>query len=231
MGITFSLYRLQQIDSRLDEIQHRLGEIAALLGDQSTLNAARSALQQHEEQCTAAARAQKKLEDELQAVRRKKSANQQRLYSGQVKNPKALQDLQEEAAALTRRINELEDRLLEAMLQREEICTARDQAQAALHELQARLGGQQAVWLDEQRQLEEENDRLQAQRATLLTQIAATALEQYETLRQRKRGRAVARIDEGACEACGAMLPPSLIQQARQGQAHCSSCGRILYAG
>ncbi len=231
MGITFTLYRLQQVDSRLDRIQQRLEEIAGLLTDQQALTRAQAAFQQSKDADEKAAQRQRRLEDELASVRNKRQANQQRLYSGQVKNPKALQDLQEEAAALERRIGELEDRLLEAMIAREATAAARDEAQNALRVLEARLGGQHAIWLEERSQLEAEANRLQGQRRSLLTQLPADALNAYENLRQRKRGRAVARIDEGACDACGAMLPPSLIQQARQGQAHCSACGRILYAG
>ena len=64
------------------------------------------------------------------------------LYSGNVTNPKELQDLQNEAAALKRYLVTLEDRQLEAML---EVETAEQSKQAALDKLEgvkARLADQ-----------------------------------------------------------------------------------------
>ena len=55
----------------------------------------------------------------------------------------------------------------------------------------------------------------------------------YESLRTLKQGRAVARIEQGACQGCRISLPTHVVQRARGGTVlvHCPSCERILAGG
>jgi predicted nucleic acid-binding Zn-ribbon protein len=55
-------------------------------------------------------------------------------------------------------------------------------------------------------------------------------LHTYDTLRVRRGGRAVARIDGDTCAVCLVAISPSRLAAAREGEqlAYCENCGRIL---
>lgn len=232
MSQALTLYRLQQIDSQVDRIRARLEDIQKILADDSTL---KHALQQAE---SAAARQQEaetklqKAEAEVQTLRVKIEQTEASLYSGTVRNPKELQDLQNDAAAMKRYLVTLEDRLLEAML-------AAEEAQQDNAKLQAKLSAAQAHWArqdqslgQERSLLDKETQKLNTERLAITGSLPAEYAALYEQLRQQRRGLAVTGISENACGACGTVLTPALVQAARSpGQmSRCPSCGRILYA-
>jgi predicted nucleic acid-binding Zn-ribbon protein len=129
MSDTFKLFRLQQIDSQLDAIKNRLNEIELALSDQRELKLAESrhaAATESLDQVTAELRL---AEGEVKAQRLKIEQTEATLYGGKVRNPKELQDLQNESAALKRYLAVLEDRQLEKMIAQEE--AQADEAEAS----------------------------------------------------------------------------------------------------
>jgi predicted nucleic acid-binding Zn-ribbon protein len=86
--------------------------------------------------------------------------------------------------------------------------------------------------LEERGTLRTRVETLEAEREAMLAPILAADREVYERLRPTKRGRAVSRLDDGNCSACGVAPSSSRGQDARQGNALilCGNCGRILCA-
>ncbi len=223
------LYRLQCLDSEGDAKQHRLAEIEAALVESEALKQARGALKSARSLIQRWALRQRDLELEIQGLSNKIARSEQRLYSGVVKNPKELADLQAEVAALKRRRQKLEDDLLEAMIEREEAETARSQAQAHLDEIQTRWSAQQADLRAEREMLQARLAGIEQARAALLPNIEADDLAIYQALRRRKGGQAVVRVRDGACGGCGVAISPSLEWQLRQEKpVYCSNCERII---
>jgi hypothetical protein len=173
------------------------------------------------------------LELEVGGVNAKLKQNQDRLYSGRVRNPKELSNLQEEAAALRRRRSELEDRELELMIEIEE-------AEAELSERQARHKQIEQSWRDEQARLRAEKEELELRLAELeeeiegrRAQIGAADLELYDGMRSRLGGKAVVRLKKGICTACGVDVPTSMARAVERGDGmhECPICGRLLFGG
>ncbi|HKQ57955.1 MAG TPA: C4-type zinc ribbon domain-containing protein [Candidatus Eisenbacteria bacterium] len=82
---------------------------------------------------------------------------------------------------------------------------------------------------------EEEQERakvtaIEAERATLVVQLAANTRTRYERIRTGKGGRAVAPILKGACGGCYRGQAPQVLQEARRGDRVliCDGCGRML---
>jgi predicted nucleic acid-binding Zn-ribbon protein len=150
-----------------------------------------------------------------------------------VRNPKELQDLQNEVAALKRYLSILEDRQLEAMLALEDAEREQQQAVMKLKETQAQIAEQQAGLIGELSQLHTTIERLEIERRVATTAVDPADLSLYEQLRQTRRGVAVAKISSQVCGACGALLTLALVQAAHSSSQliRCSSCGRILYVG
>lgn len=72
---------------------------------------------------------------------------------------------------------------------------------------------------------------LHNKRQPIIQQIDSVYLSQYDALRKRKNGVAIAMLNDSSCGACGANLTPSQRQTARSSSILfiCPSCGRIIY--
>lgn len=222
------LYELQQVDLAIEAKQRDLNEVEAQLGESEELRAARARLESVQQRLAQIERTQREQELELQSLADKLKAEENRLYSGRVKNPKELAGLQKEVRYLTRRRDELEEQLLETMVAREELQTQVNQAMHRLQDLEAEWKDQQASLVDAQRRLQEELLRLHEQREALRKRLGQDALDTYNYLR-RTKGIAVAPLEGGLCGGCRVALPTVDLQRAQGGAlAHCSNCGRIL---
>jgi predicted nucleic acid-binding Zn-ribbon protein len=223
------LYRLQCLDREGDEKQRRLAEVEAALGESEALRQARRALESAQALVQRWRLRQRDLELETQGIADRIARSEQRLYSGAVKNPKELTDLQAEVAALRRRRQKLEEDLLAAMIELEAAETAHAEAREHLDETQALWSAQQADLLAEREALQGRLAELEQARAQLLPNIAADDLADYQSLRRRRRGLAVVQVQDGICGGCGVGVPSSLEWQLRQeGAGYCANCGRIV---
>ncbi|GIK09888.1 MAG: hypothetical protein JETCAE02_18450 [Anaerolineaceae bacterium] len=231
MSAALGLYRLQQIDTQMDQTRARLEAIRAALENDAELRAASESLAAAEGTHKETERAQRQAEAEVQSQRIKIEQTESSLYSGAVRNPKELQDLQHEAASLKKYLATLEDRLLEAMLANDDAGASLTEARAALGEVESRLGAQARDLTRERETLARSLERLEAERKAAGAPLEASILDQYDALRRDKRGVAVAVISDGACAACGTTLTPAQQQTVRVSReiARCPTCARILF--
>ncbi|MEP0807158.1 MAG: hypothetical protein HRF47_16880 [Chloroflexota bacterium] len=232
MSAALGLYRLQQVDSQMDAIRARLAVIRQTLENDLELRAAAQALTAAEALHKQAAGALKQSEADVEKQELKIKQTEASLYSGNVKNPKELQDLQLEIASLKKHLGTLEERELEAMLRAEETEKSLEQAKAQLADIQSNVLAQHRDLAAESETLNKDLERLESERQAVIRNLDEQSLKTYEGLRQHKRGIAVAALSEDSCSACGATLTASQQQYARSVQLfYCPTCGRILYAG
>jgi predicted nucleic acid-binding Zn-ribbon protein len=232
MSAALGLFRLQQIDRQIDQAQERLDAIQKILDNDTELRDALGRVQSAEQSCADAGRTLREAEAQAAAQQIKIEQAESSLYGGHVHNPKELQDLQNDVASLKRHLSSLEERQLEAMVEVDTVQSALDSARASLDGVQSQRSGDQSRLLDEQAGLRKNLERLRAERQATDADLPAAALELYSTLRGRKRGLAVAQINDSTCSACGTTLNAAFQQGARSATqlAYCPSCGRILYA-
>lgn len=225
------LYALQETDLAIDSLRQQIAQIDAQLGETEELiqlktqvEATRKRIQQLHSQ-------QRDLELETLSLQDKIKGVENKLYGGEITNPKELQGLLEDLQALKKQLSLLEDRLLTLMIEG-------DEQEKALRKQEERLSQVLTAWQEEQEklkaergQLEEQLRLLEAQRDAQVAQVAPPFLSLYEGLRARRQGRAVAKVERGLCGGCHIALPVSLVQRARTGSSpvQCSSCERILY--
>jgi predicted nucleic acid-binding Zn-ribbon protein len=232
MSSALLLYRLQQIDSRLGQVNTRLAAIRALLENNAELLAARERLESVQKEQHEAEKALKAAEFEAAAQRIKLEQAESSLYSGKIQSPKELQDLQNDIAALKRRLAALEDSQLEAMMATETALAKLETAQKELEIVQGKVISENATFQTEQIALQKEAENLNAQRQAVLPAITADTLGMYDALRQKRSGMAVSTVSENSCDICGASLTPGFAQTVRTSTqlVHCPMCGRILYS-
>lgn len=225
------IYRLQRVDSERDAKQSRLAEVEAALKDDSALQQARQALESAEEQARQWQLKQRDQELEIEGLSNRISESEKRLYSGKVKNPKELSDLQDEVASLKRRRQRLEEKLLETMIEREEAEERRAAAQAHLEEIESWWSAKTEDLQEEREELQNRLEALRREREKLLPRVDDSDLSTYNSLRERKGGRAVAQVRDGICGRCGVAISSSLEWQLREGElVRCDNCERLLVA-
>lgn len=225
-----TVYQLQVADLERAAVVGRLREAEKALGETDELARARATAQQ-EEQNLAQLRAQERsLDLEIKGLTARIAAGDERLYSGQVRNPKELASLQDDLRHQRSHRENLEDHLLTTMTQVDEgerrLQAARQrlsEVEQQWQESQAALQAQVTELRTQLEQLEERIDRLRAA-------LPAPLLAEYDETCRKKGGRGIAAIRRGLCEGCRVSVPTSIVQQVRrsEGITRCNSCGRIL---
>jgi uncharacterized protein len=225
-----ALYHLQEIDLNIAQAQKRLSEIAAALSDNQIIIEAQRQVDSAQKTLTPLQTKARNLELEIQTNSDKIRSTDQQLYSGKVRNPKELQDMQQEIQSLKNRNSELEDVLLETMMSVESAETELNQKRADLQALTSNFESDLQHLLDEQKKLQSEIKAQQQKREGALPPITPDSLKTYNALRPRKNNQPIALLVNGSCSVCRVEQDMAVIGEVRKAQklTPCSSCGRIL---
>jgi predicted nucleic acid-binding Zn-ribbon protein len=229
MSRASDLLRLQQIDDRIAALHSEIASAeASLRGDPELdrLRAAESAAQGQHREAGAGARLAELEAASLQARIRELD---RRLYSGTIRNPAELMEMQRELDAMRVRLSTAEDDALERMEQA-------DSAQATMHAASANVVAREA-------QRAGAMEPLRAHLAALITQLETANSERdavradaepadlslYERIASRRRPA----VTQLAGEFCGGCRMPVSNEERRAvrtgtGLTQCANCDRIL---
>jgi uncharacterized protein len=198
------LLDLQAIDTALAQLAHRRrtlpehAELDRLARELSTMEDERVRAQVAVDDLD---RDIARFERDVEQVRSRKDKDQQRLDAG-TGPARELEALQHELGTLSRRQSELEDAELELMEQRE-------QAQATLDGIEARLTAGREVRDRTERQRDEtlttiakEEEFRQSGRKPLAADLPPDLLALYDRIREQTGGIGAALLRQGRCEGC-----------------------------
>lgn len=230
-----ALLSVQELDTSIDRLDHRLNglpERAAVTRAETSLAALVTQREPLESRRDELVRSQKRVEDEVAQLDTKASAEEARLYSGEVTAARDLQDIQDEVTSLRRRQSDLETEVLEIMDLTEPV----DAELARLGELrlalEAELATAREVLEAAEAEIRDELVDVRAQRAAAAGSVDPALLRQYEALRPQLGGTAVARIQGGTCGACHLGLSAVDVERIRrlpEGEVpSCPECGALL---
>jgi predicted nucleic acid-binding Zn-ribbon protein len=123
----------------------------------------------------------------------------------------------------------LEDRVLEAMMVREEADEAAQAAAARLQTLQEARAREHSDLHAEVEALQTEAASLRDERQEARAQLPATILDSYDYLWERTNGLPVAQLRRGICSVCGLEVLKPIQQKVQRGEeAYCDSCRRLI---
>lgn len=226
------LYELQKIDVTTQKVRRRLTQLKTLLVESDDLKRARTQAETLQAEQQDWHGKQKNAELETQSLADRIKESEQRLMSGQVRNPKELESLQSSIEALQRQRSIVETASVEALLKNEELNGQVATANAQLQQVQQAWSASQSELTEEENKLKRGYLQLKKQRDTLSESLDKALLQQYEYLRERKAGVAIATVENEICSACHVRVPTGVLSTLR-GQrdklVSCTSCGRILY--
>lgn len=231
MNISFHLYQAQKVDLQLSAIDKRLTDIDILLMNDTEIKTSKK---RYEEVLTSLKKASqdlKEIEYSINTKRNKLEQSESSLYSGTIKNPKELQDLQKEILSLKNAVSKLEEQELDQMLVVEELEVSLDRTQKEHEITLANNEKKNQILYIEKNNLFNQKNILSTERAVIMSQLTPQKVSVYDELRKRKNGVAVAKIDDQTCTLCGNSLTPAECQSVKTSTdlIFCPSCGRILY--
>jgi predicted nucleic acid-binding Zn-ribbon protein len=226
------LYELQKIDGTTQKVRRRWAQLKTLLVESDDLKRARTQTETLQAEQQEWHSKQKNAELETQSLTDRIKEGEQRLMSGQVRNPKELESLQSSIEALQRQRGIVENASVEALLKNEELSGQVATATVQLQRVQQVWSASQSELTEEENKLKRGYLQLKKQRDTLTESLDKALFQQYEYLRERKAGVAVATIENENCSACHVRVPSGVLSTLRSQSdklVSCTSCGRILY--
>jgi predicted nucleic acid-binding Zn-ribbon protein len=223
------LNQLQEIDLAADTSRDKMARINAELTTDA-LATERAAIAKNQADLKALQHELRETSAKTDDISSKIKLHEDKLYGGRVTSPKELSSLQKDIELLKGHRAPLEDRSFNLMEDIDDAENAISEAETALQRHKETLEVHRKKLAVELKALNAELSDLDVRRATLLPEIPHDAQELYQIVRKQK-GRALAKVEQGACRGCGIAVTAAWLHRTRSGEiVRCPSCNRILYA-
>ncbi|HLB59184.1 MAG TPA: C4-type zinc ribbon domain-containing protein [Bdellovibrionota bacterium] len=148
----------------------------------------------------------------------------------ELKTNEAYQAALKEISNFRKAIEEKEYKLLEFLSQMEEANKTLEARQKVIDEQTAVLTEKKKEAESKVGDLEKQLVEIQKTRTGLLQKLDRDISRKYEFIRSRLHGSAVAKVQQGTCQACHMRIPPQLLNQLQRGDQifTCPSCKRLI---
>ncbi|HLG00021.1 MAG TPA: C4-type zinc ribbon domain-containing protein [Acidimicrobiia bacterium] len=229
------LLSVQDHDSAIDRLRARRvklperQELAARQEEAEALEAQRAELQTQRD---AAARDERHLDENVNALERRIAEVEQELYSGKNNIPRELQALQADIEQLKRQRSSMEDQELDAMERREGLDGEVAQLEEKVAAVTADIDRLTGVISEQEAAIDAELATETTERGSAAAKVSAELLKTYETIRAGNDGIGAARLVGGMCQGCHLALPAVEVDRIKKlppGESiRCDQCGAIL---
>ena len=230
MSDVLALYQLQLLELEIIDHTKRIKTINQQIENDEALREVEASYEAAELERDEAAKRAKDMDLEIAALLDKRQGSEALLYSGEVKNPKEMQDLQMELESLTRRKDVLDDELRRMTAERDESQQRLDECAAALDDARASHAAEKEDLLEEKAKLAATVSQQLNQRKAQVREIPAGIFQIYNGMRAKSANRPVSVLRDYACTVCGIEQNSMAITAINRSDAivYCQSCGRIL---
>jgi hypothetical protein len=227
------LYQVQQADLEIARLKTALAGLDTGEELRAEIAAAEESLASSQAQLHATEAESRDRELELRTLQEKKQRFERQLYSGTVRNPRELKDLQGEVDMLKREGDRVELRVIELMLELEQQRAKAAEQQTAIAGMRQRLAEVVAAFEATSGRLRAEMAELEGKRSALAARVGAPTRKRYEQIRARQNNLALVKVTSATCPACRVSLPSERLKAIRAGEAGetCDNCGRLLLWG
>ena len=149
----------------------------------------------------------------------------------EVKTNREYQTMQHEIETAQNEVKALEEKVLERMLEADELTASLKKSEAALAAEQKTVDADRRAMATEITELTALLERLAGERAALVAAMDTQLLKMFEQVALKRNGVAVAEARDGICTICHVRLRPQVFNNVRRNDAivQCDSCQRILY--
>ncbi|HEV3217493.1 MAG TPA: C4-type zinc ribbon domain-containing protein [Vicinamibacterales bacterium] len=224
------LIRLQQLETSAEEARRKIADYPQRLqGLDDRLAAAREAVSGTKTRLTEAQNKRRADEKEVATVQTRLAKYKDQLL--EVKTNREYQAMLHEIETAQNDVKALEDRILDSMMESDELSAAVKKAETALKITEKEVGAERQLLDQEVTGLQAELDRTGSAREKLAAEIDRAVLAIFEQVAKGRKGIAVAEARDGMCLICHVRLRPQVFNEVRRNDSiiQCDSCRRILY--
>ncbi|MGH9405638.1 MAG: zinc ribbon domain-containing protein [Terriglobia bacterium] len=225
-----TLIELQELDSsvsalssRIDSTPQQVQALKAQLSDFIRIYEERKA------RLSANQKERRDLDGDVQTIRAKIARHKDQLY--QVKTNEQYRAMLKEVEGEEANLGKAEDRILEKMVEAEQIEKQIREASSILDAETARIEREIRDLEAARKEAEQHKAALFGRRAPLVAALPEHILNHYERLRRGRNGIALAEVRDGLCTGCHVRLRPQAYNEIRTGEVFmtCEACARILF--
>jgi len=224
------LIRLQQLETAAEEARRKIADHpqrAQVLDDR--LAAARAAVDGIKARLADALNKRRAEEKEVSTVQTRLAKYKDQLL--EVKTNREYQAMLHEIETAQNDIKTREDRILETMMESDDMSAELKKAEAELKSVEKTVMAERHVMEQEVAALQAELDKTATSRQKLAAEIDRHTLAIFENTAKGRKGIAVSEARDGMCTICHVRLRPQVFNEVRRNDSiiQCDSCRRILY--
>jgi uncharacterized protein len=221
---------LQRIDSAAHDAQRRLAEEPERLkAFDARIEAARAAVAGAKERLAENQAARRSIEKDLAVHQGRLSKFRDQLMS--VKTNVEYQAMQKEIEFAQHEVKAYEDKILEGMIEADDLAAAVKRAEAESVGEQKAVEADRKAYAADLTGVREALERVTSERTEVVRSLSPQVLSTFELVSRRRNGVAVAEARDGICTICHVRMRPQVFNTVRRNEeiVQCDSCQRILF--
>jgi len=221
---------LQKLDSSVRDAEHRLSsEPERLTALEARLETARQNVATAKQRLADNQNARRAVEKDVAVHQGRLSKFREQAMA--VKTNQEYHAIQHEMAFAQAEIKTLEDKILELMVEADDLTASVKKSEATLATEQKSVDAEKKALAAESVQLKAQLEELRAERARLVGTIDPKVLATFDLVSKRRNGLAVAEARDGICTICHVRLRPQVFNTVRRNDEiiQCDTCQRILF--
>jgi predicted nucleic acid-binding Zn-ribbon protein len=221
---------LQRLDSTAHDAEHRIAEEPERQKlFEARVEAAREQVSAAKARLADSQAARRNLEKDVAVHQGRLSKFREQAMA--VKTNQEYHAIQHEIAFAQTAVKDIEDKILERMVEADDLTAAVKRAETELTAEQKKVDAEKRALAAEVAGLKGTLEQVQSERAATVGALDPKVLGIFDLVSRRRHGVAVAEAREGVCTICHVRLRPQVFNNVRRNDQiiQCDSCQRILY--
>ena len=221
--------RLQAVDRKIASLETEIAALPKHIAEiERKLEAHNRRLEVDRAALAANQRDRKKLEGDIQVHQQKVSKLRDQTLLA--KTNEQYRAFQNEISYAEGEIRKAEDRILDLMEQSEALDGNVKRAEIDLKKEREHVESEKARARERTAEDQKQLAEARSERGSITASMTPKVVADYERIRKKTKGTAIADATEGRCDACHIALRPQFFQDLRKGDEllFCESCGRML---